>query len=264
MRPPRTHAPHIFVEDLHSVHPSDDDAHHLRVLRIDDGAPIVACDGLGGWRLCRYTSQSLQHDGGIEFVKPPPWRIGVAFALTKGDRPELVVQKLTEIGVDDIVPYVAQRSVVRWDGERAIRNIQRLRRVAREAAMQSRRVVVPLVDDLRSLAAVVGDGFALAEPGGEPLADLVAASFAPAGESEMGGRDLFSRATAPVGWQTGRPLPHQRVAIGPEGGFTPAELASASVLVDLGDGVLRAETAAIVAAAHLAALRRGWATRSEP
>ena len=94
--------------------------------------------------------------------------IGVAFALVKGDRPELVVQKLTELGVDVIVPFVAARSVVRWDGERASRHAARLEKVAREAAMQCRRPRLPTVEPVRSFAEVAArPGAALATLGGQ-------------------------------------------------------------------------------------------------
>ncbi len=79
-------------------------------------------------------------------VDPPPApTITVAFALVKGERPELVVQKLTELGVDRIVPFLAERSVVRWEPDKAERNATRLRRVAVEAAMQCRRTWLPEV-----------------------------------------------------------------------------------------------------------------------
>jgi 16S rRNA (uracil1498-N3)-methyltransferase len=67
----------------------------------------------------------------------PP--LTVAFAVLKGERNEMVVQKLTELGIDRIVPVLAERCVVRWDTVRAQRQHERLERVAREAAMQSRR-----------------------------------------------------------------------------------------------------------------------------
>ena len=67
-------------------------------------------------------------------------------ALAKGDRSELAVEMLTELGVDEIVPWQAARSVVRWSGERAEKSLQRWRSTVREAAKQSRRLRVPAVD----------------------------------------------------------------------------------------------------------------------
>ena len=71
----------------------------------------------------------------------------MAFAPVKGERPEWVVQKLTELGIDRIVPLFSERSVVRWSGARGQATVERLRRVAREAAAQCRRVWLPEVSD---------------------------------------------------------------------------------------------------------------------
>jgi len=218
--PPPTHAPHIFVDDLDALEIDPADIHHLDVLRIALDAPIVACDGRGAWRLCRRTA-TLEADGPITSSEQPIPSISIAFALTKGDKPELVVQKLTELGVDRIVPFFAERSVVRWDEARAQRNLDRLRRVAREAAMQSRRVTLPDLTDVASVASVGAQGFVRADRWGTPLT-LACAS----------------------------------VAIGPEGGWSDDERASMPESVALSDTVLRAETAAITVAAVLGALRR--------
>ena len=82
----------------------------------------------------------------------------VAFAPTKGERPEWVVQKLTELGVDRIVPLISERSVIRWAGERGTGAVERLRRVAREAAAQSRRVWLPDVGAVTKFADLAGLG----------------------------------------------------------------------------------------------------------
>ena len=68
-------------------------------------------------------------------------------ALPKGDRAELSLELLTELGVDEIVPWSAQRSVVQWRGERAAKGLERWRRTVREAAKQSRRSWIPVVAD---------------------------------------------------------------------------------------------------------------------
>jgi 16S rRNA (uracil1498-N3)-methyltransferase len=219
-QPPPTHAPHYFVDDLDALDLDPDDDHHLRVLRIAPGAAVVACDGQGAWRLCRRTTNSLEPDGAVTSSEQRAPAIAIAFALTKGDKPELVVQKLTELGIDRIVPFFAERSVVRWDDARAQRNLQRLRRVAREAAMQSRRVTLPVLTDVASVASIAAQGFVRADRGGEPLN-----------------------------------LHFSSVAIGPEGGWSDDERRGWPASVALGATVLRAETAAIAAAAVLTAQR---------
>lgn len=211
-------AAHVFVDDLDSPVLDPDDAHHLsRVLRLRDGERVTASDGHGRWRRCFYTGSGIVPDGAIE-VEASTGPVTVLFALSKGDKPETAVQKLTELGVSRIVPFVAERSVVKWDDGKSQRNVERLRKVAREAAMQSRQVRLPVIDEvqpsLASAIALVGD-VVVAEPGGAPLdASTIA------------------------------------IAVGPEGGFTPTELAGRRT-VSLPGGVLRAETAAVVAGALL-------------
>jgi len=133
-------AAHVFVDDIEAPALAADDAHHLaRVLRLRAGEEVTVTDGRGGWRLCAFAEGArLETIGAVERVSPPPVAVTVAFALTKGDKPELAVQKLTELGVDRIVPLAADRSVVQWDDAKAARNVERLRAVARAAAMQSR------------------------------------------------------------------------------------------------------------------------------
>lgn len=149
----------------------------------------------------------------------------MAFTPVKGDRPEWVVQKLVEIGVDRIVVLRAARSVVTWEGARAERAIERLSRVAEHAAAQSRRAWIPQVEGIPRLEELAEQSpIVLAERGGGPVG-----SFLP-------------------------------VCVGPEGGWTHEELDVASRLAGLGDGVLRSETAAIVAGTLVCALRdRGFA-----
>jgi 16S rRNA (uracil1498-N3)-methyltransferase len=149
----------------------------------------------------------------------------VAFAPTKGDRPERVTRTLTELGVDRIVPIRSARSVVRWEGPRGDRTVERLRRVAREAAAQCRRPWLPEVSpptDLDALAVRTGVPICLAQPGGR------APSLDPPG-----------------------------LTVGPEGGWDADELARYGPGVGLGPTVLRAETAAVAAGAVLCALRSG-------
>src|SRR5204862_30301 len=129
-----------------------------------------------------------------------------------------------EVGIDRIVPVVAERSVVRWDDERAGRHIARLRAVAREAAMQSRRAWLPAVDEPVGYAAL------LAPPGG-PVA------------------------VADIDATEGPSLAVPFVLVGPEGGWSDAERAAAVHRISLGPTVLRAETAAVAAGVLLAALR---------
>lgn len=226
-----------FVDDLEELGLAPADAHHLgRVLRLRPGESVGVSDGLGRWRPCVV---AVAGDVRLEPVGPvvadpaphPPVTIG--FSLVKGERPELVVQKLTELGVDRILPLAAARSVVRWDPERALRGVVRLRQVAREAAMQARRARLPEVADLETVVAAAqaaGPGGALCDQGG----------------------------AAPLG------LARPTLLIGPEGGWDPAELRCGLPRVDLGPTTLRAETAAIAAAVLLCGLRAATVAAAPP
>ncbi len=138
------------------------------------------------------------------------------------------------MGIDRIVPLRTERSVVRWNGARGQATVEKLRRVAREAAAQCRRVWLPEVCDTVAFA----DLPALGGPGEVVLAQL-------SGD---------------------RPTVAQRVvAVGPEGGWSTGELASGLPTVGFGLSVLRAETAAVTAGALLASLRTGTvAAAGEP
>ena len=221
----------VFVDDLDHPELAGDDRHHLqRVLRLRDGEAVLASDGVGGSRPCVFASGAIEPVGGIERRPVPTPRLTIAFGITKGERPELAVQKLTEVGVDRIVPVAAARSVARWEGERAIKHVERLRRVAREAAMQSHRVWLPEVTEVRTFPDVAAEvGVAVAAPGG----------------------------AAPT-------LAHPTLLVGPEGGWSSDELALDLPEVALGPHVLRAETAAIVAGGLLVGLREGLVRASNP
>jgi len=224
---------------------SGEDAHHLaRVLRLRPGETVTVADGSGWWRAYRVESAGRAAAGAAvalealaERQREPALapRLAVAFALTKADKPELVVQKLTELGVDRIVPVLAERSVARPDDGKARREAERWRRIAKEAARQCRRANLPVVEDLRPLQALAGHpGLVVAERNGGPVDALV----------EPPGGELL-------------------VVVGPEGGLAGGEVDALEpwARLDLGPHVLRAETAAIAAAALLGSARAAGAGR---
>jgi 16S rRNA (uracil1498-N3)-methyltransferase len=236
-------AAQVFVDT--PAHPvlADEDAHHLgRVLRLRAGEEVIAADGRGRWARATW-----QGDGVLSLVRSAPGVGGdgavvsepaaspaltVAFAPVKGERPEWVVQKLTELGIDRIVPLRSERSVVRWSGARGKATVERLRRVAREAAAQCRRVWLPEIADTVGFDELA----TLGGPGAVVLAQL-------SGD---------------------RPSVRQHVvAVGPEGGWSTEELASGLPTVGFGLSVLRAETAAVTAGALLASLRTGTVAAAE-
>jgi 16S rRNA (uracil1498-N3)-methyltransferase len=222
---------HVFASELPDrLILEGDDAHHLfRVLRLRPGEVVTAADGAGRWRpYVVAAGDALEATGPGETEPELRPRLAVAFALTKGDKPELAVQKLTELGVDRILPVLADRSVARPVADRAAVQAERWRRVAREAARQCRRARLPEVAELAPLVSLAGHpGLVVAERGGASPATVAAG---------CGGELL--------------------IVVGPEGGLTDREvgLLSPRHRLGLGPHVLRAETAALAAAAVMAAI----------
>ena len=215
-------AAHAFVDDLDAPVLSASDRRHLeKVMRLREGELVTVADGRGGWRATTFGAV-LQVVGEIRHERRAHLPVGVAFALVKGDRNELVVQKLTELGIDAIVPMHTERCVVHWEADRSARHLDRLRRVAREAAMQCRRAWLPEVrEPVEFAVACRWPGAALADAGGAPLT-----------------------------------VEHSMVLVGPEGGWTSTERTCGIPVIGLATHVLRAETAAIAAGVLLSVTRR--------
>lgn len=225
----RSSAAHVFVESLEHPVLADDDAHHLfRVLRLRHGETVTLSDGHGRWRAASIVDGHLSAVGDVQ-CEQPFIDCTIAAAIPKGDRLEWMVQKLTEVGATRIVLLDTARGVVRWDDAKRHRQRERLQRVVRDAASQSRQCWLPILEGPRQLAEVLAEpGAMLADPDGVPMA----------GE-----------------------LPSGPVVIGPEGGLDATEHGIADRFgvprVSLGRGILRVETAAVVAAVLVDALRGG-------
>jgi 16S rRNA (uracil1498-N3)-methyltransferase len=175
----------------------------------------------------------------VRVVPAPRPRLIVAQALPKGDRGELAVELMTEIGVDTVIPWAADRSITRWQGERGEKALAKWRATAREAAKQSRRAWLPDVTSLTTTA---------------PLAKIVAT------------------AALAIVLEADTPLKLHEVAlpetgdivllVGPEGGISPAERAAfrdtGAVEARMGPTVLRTSTAGAAAAAILLTKAGRW------
>jgi 16S rRNA (uracil1498-N3)-methyltransferase len=212
--------PLVFVTNIEAPVLDPSDYHHLaKARRLRHDEPLVIADGAGAWRSATWDDGPVNL-GELHHEPAPEPVISIAFAPVKGDRPDWMVAKLTELGVDRIIPLIAERSIVRWDkkddGGRA-----RLDRAVREAAMQCKRARLPVIEPPVSLAQLARQ---------EPVA-------------------LASFDGSPIS------LAHATLAIGPEGGWSPNELDIVKTHVSLGPTVLRAETAGLAAATLLSALR---------
>ncbi len=213
--------------------------HAVKVRRIRVGEPIVVSDGSGrGVRgpVVEVEAAALTVEVAEVLASPTVAVRWVAVqALAKGDRDALAIEMLTELGIDEVVPWQASRSVSRWSPDRIERGRARWRSRVREAAKQSRRLRVPEVVepvDLRRLARRVA------------AADLAVI--------------LHEKAKEPIAAISLPADGEVLIIIGPEGGIAPDELAALTEVggrpVTLGDTVLRTSTAGVVA---LAALRLG-------
>ena len=209
--------------------------HYLAgVLRLPPGTPVEVFDGAGHAWDGEFTGSEIRL-GSRREAPPPAASVWLAFALPRGEKADWIVQKATEVGVGRLVAWPADRSVVRLDPDRAGARLERWRRIAAEAARQCGRAGVPEVGAAGSLR--------------EALA-------APAGFDRL---VLATGAVAPLGTALRRDATGWLAVVGPEGGLAEGELAACleagCTAASLGPRVLRAETAAIVAAAliqHLA------------
>jgi 16S rRNA (uracil1498-N3)-methyltransferase len=217
--------------------------HAVTVRRVRVGEQIALTDGAGTTAVATVTGtgkKSLDaHVDAVTSVDREAPRVVVVQAIPKGDRGELAVEMLTEVGVDVIVPWAASRSVAVWRGDRAEKSLAKWRSAAREAAKQARRSWFPEVtdlattDDVTALLAKAGVPVVLHEAASGPLADI--------------------------------PIPGRAeivIVVGPEGGISDEELAAFSQVgaepMRMGSSVLRSSTAGVAAAAALLSRTPRW------
>jgi 16S rRNA (uracil1498-N3)-methyltransferase len=220
---------------------SGDEARHAVVKRIRVGERVTLTDGAGTTAVCTVSETARSTVAltveEISTGEPEMPRVVVVQAIPKGDRGELAVEMLTEVGVDVIVPWAASRSVSVWRGDKQVKALARWRSTAREAAKQARRSWFPEVSEMVTTEAVVellreaSVPVVLHEAASGPLADL--------------------------------PVPGRGeivIVVGPEGGISDEELAAFAAVgaepVRLGSSVLRTSTAGVAATAALLARTR--------
>jgi 16S rRNA (uracil1498-N3)-methyltransferase len=218
--------------------------HAVAVRRLTVGEPVVLTDGAGAG-----VSGSVAGVVGKDVLEvrvaallaepEPELRVVVVQALPKGDRGELSVELMTEVGVDEVVPWAASRCITQWKGERGEKALGKWRATAREAGKQSRRLRFPVVRDpmsTRQVAALLSGaalGAVLHEEGSLPLAS---AELPPRGDLVL--------------------------VVGPEGGVSADELArfaeAGAAPYRLGASVLRTSTAGVAAGALLLGRSGRW------
>ena len=207
----------------------EESRHLTRVLRLTPGDTVVATDGAGRDYTVRLDSVGEAATGTVLAVErgapESPLAITLVQGIPKGDKMEAIVRAATELGVACIRPALCERTIVRLEPGRWRDRARRWQRVAREAAKQCGRAVIPEVESPRALGeCLAGEtvdlGLCLWEGGGVPLPEALAAATTP--------RSAL-------------------IVIGPEGGLAPAEVDAARArgltIAALGPRILRTETA---------------------
>lgn len=231
-----------------------EEARHGRdVKRLRSGEPIDLVDGKGG-RLSARVAIDKQNTSGLslETVRflveaPPSPNITLVQALAKGGRDEQAVEASTELGVNQVVAWQADRSTVRWSGKKEASGLARWQRVVKSAVKQSRQAWVPDADifvNTTGLVALIGTRIA----SGSQVLLCDEASAEPITEVLSSHRDRDARPVV--------------VIVGPEGGVSDAERkdlkGAGAVSVLLGDTVLRSSTAGPAALVVVKVLGGSW------
>jgi 16S rRNA (uracil1498-N3)-methyltransferase len=240
----------LFLVDVLPAGPSftlgGPEGHHAAtVQRLRAGETLILADGRGGTATAEVTAAGR---GSVEvtvgprtYAAAPDPRLVVVQGIAKGDRGELAVQAMTEIGVDEIVPWAASRSVAQWRGDRGAKARDKWASTAREAAKQARRAWLPTV-------------------GGQPDCSTkqVAARLSAAAAAYVLHEEATERLTTATLPAAGEIV----LVVGPEGGISDAEretfAAAGATAVRLGAEVLRTSTAGVAALAVLSARLDRW------
>jgi 16S rRNA (uracil1498-N3)-methyltransferase len=230
------------VETGETVVLSGDEARHAVVVRRTQvGERVALVDGHGTTAVCSVvdtTKSSLTAEvASVTVAEHPTPEVTVVQAIPKGERAELAVEVLTEIGTDRIVPWAAARCVGVWRGERAVKSLAKWRATAREAGKQSRRAWLPEVTEMAST---------------EEVAALI--------ESSDLAVVLHEAATSSLTELSLEGVSSIVVVVGPEGGLTDDEVEAfhAGHVVRMGEPVLRTSTAGVAAVAALLSRTPRW------
>jgi 16S rRNA (uracil1498-N3)-methyltransferase len=254
-------APLFLVDVLPAAGPftlDGPEGHHAAtVQRLRAGETLILADGRGGSATAEVTavgrgSVTVTVTGSHHEPAPDP-RLVVVQGIAKGDRGELAVQAMTEIGVDEILPWAASRSVAQWRGERGGKSREKWAATAREAAKQARRAWLPMVGgdpdcSTKQVVARLGTAAAAFVLHEEATSRLAEAPLPAAGS-------LSAPGALPAAGDI-------VLVVGPEGGISDAERVAfeqaGATAVRLGREVLRTSTAGVAALAVLSARLGRW------
>ncbi|KMJ55377.1 16S rRNA methyltransferase [Bacillus sp. LL01] len=214
----------------------DDVKHISRVMRMQAGDEIICSNNAG--RTVQVSIEQIADDKVVGLIKAElephtelPIQVTIAQGLPKGDKLELIVQKGTELGVSHFQPYAAARSIVKWEAKKAKKKVERLEKIAKEAAEQSYRERIPTVGESISF------GHLLKDAKGYTHVIVAYEEAAKSGEASALTKVLN-------GVQKEDSL---LVVIGPEGGLADSEVKeledAGAILCGLGPRIIRTETA---------------------
>lgn len=222
-----------------------EEAHHAaQVARLRVGESVSISDGRG-WRAQGVATAVAKSRVDIalsnpEFDPEPSLAVTLVQALAKGGRDEMAVQTCTELGVNRVIPWQAERSISRWEGDKRTKGVVRWQSIAREASKQAMRSRIPAVTEPMATA-----GLLAAAQGSEVLV-------------------LDPRSSIGIGeWARAHPTATSvAVVVGPEGGITASEVdvlvSAGATAVRVGDDIMRTSTAGPAAIAALRALLGQW------
>lgn len=229
------------IEQNELIITNANDVHHMQqVMRMDPGTQIVCTDEQEQAYLCTITviSDAEVHASIEELLDNTaelPVSVTIFQGLPKKNKLELIIQKGTELGCSEFELFPAERSIVRWDDKKTKQNVDRFRRIAKEASEQSERAKVPEVEARDSLKSILVN---------KNEYDFMFFAYA----EEARNADYHSFATALSKCSTGMRI---GIFIGPEGGFSENEAALFKQYgvqsIRLGTRILRTETAPIYA-----------------
>ena len=232
----RFFVPQLYNEEMYI---EGVDARHIsKVLRMQPGAQlqIVSDDGVSAVAEItaidseRVTVRCLEK---LAESHEPRVKLVLAQGLAKGEKMDFIIQKAVEMGAYSVIPVAMEHSVVRLDGAKAAKKVERWQKIAESAAKQSKRDIIPEVQPVQSMA--------------EMLAKCTCQPKIIAYECE----DRLSLKAALKAAEAAGGISELLLIIGPEGGISEAELEQArqagAVPVSLGRRILRAETAGLVA-----------------
>ncbi|MFP8782248.1 16S rRNA (uracil(1498)-N(3))-methyltransferase [Planococcus plakortidis] len=232
-----------FLEDKASVNNqlaiTGEDAKHIaKVMRQSVGDQLIAVVS-GKAHLAEITE--IATDVQIRLIEEfedrseLPKKVTIACGLPKGDKLELITQKATELGMSALLPYSAERSIVKWDSAKSAKKIERLKKIAKEAAEQSHRSRIPDIHKVHSFKELVN-----------AVKDYDAVIVAYEEEAKKGGGKRFAEILESLYDKDSILL-----VFGPEGGISEAEASvlkeAGALFTALGPRILRTETAPLYA-----------------